>query len=360
MDDINNEWKIGKLYQLIPNRLFFTVHENDNHTLYEIKKDKKKFFFSSNIQENYIPYCLDFGPITYDSIIQFCQFINIKFNDIRLNNRPLIYYCDDDEKNRTNTAFLLACYLLLEHKYTPQKALKPFINIYPYPFRNYRDPSYEISNETISIRDCIYGLYKAIQYNWLEYEKFDIDNYNKNYNNIKLNYTCIIQKFIAFSSPFNKNFLINHIDHDEYNHCAEPIEYIEIFKKQFVTTVVRLNEPLYDKKEFTDNNINHYDLFFEDCTIPSIDIVKKFLKICVNTRGVIAVHCKSGIGRTGTLIAIWILLNYDITAKEVIGFLRIIRPGCIIGIQQKFLEDFYKKMCKNNKRDVSLKALIDD
>lgn len=44
MNDINS-WKIGKVYEIIYNKLYFTVHQNNEHTLHEIKKYKSKFFF---------------------------------------------------------------------------------------------------------------------------------------------------------------------------------------------------------------------------------------------------------------------------------------------------------------------------
>lgn len=60
------EWNIGKLYEIIPNTLFFTVHQNYNHTLNEITQNENRFYFTCKIHKNYIPYCLDFGPNTYE------------------------------------------------------------------------------------------------------------------------------------------------------------------------------------------------------------------------------------------------------------------------------------------------------
>lgn len=48
-------------------------------------------------------------------------------------------------------------------------------------------------------------------------------------------------------------------------------------------------------------------------------------------------HCKAGLGRTGTSIAAFLIKNYRFTAPEAIAWCRICRPGSIVGPQQQFL-----------------------
>ena len=52
-----------------------------------------------------------------------------------------------------------------------------------------------------------------------------------------------------------------------------------------------------------------------------------------------AVHCKAGLGRTGTCIGAYLMKHYKLTAREVIGWMRICRPGMVIGPQQHFLQE---------------------
>ncbi len=57
----------------------------------------------------------------------------------------------------------------------------------------------------------------------------------------------------------------------------------------------------------------------------------------------------AGLGRTGTLIALWMMKHHGLRADQCIGWLRIVRPGSVIGPQQAFLKACEKAKWDGNK-----------
>ena len=78
------------------------------------------------------------------------------------------------------------------------------------------------------------------------------------------------------------------------------------------------------------------DLYFLDGSTPPDDIVEKFLEHAEQEKGAIAIHCKAGLGRTGSLIALYCMKHFGFPPAAFTGWIRIARPGSILGPQQQY------------------------
>jgi cell division cycle 14 len=65
--------------------------------------------------------------------------------------------------------------------------------------------------------------------------------------------------------------------------------------------------------------------------------VERFLELVEGETGAVAVHCKAGLGRTGTLIGCFAIKHFHFNAADFIGWIRLCRPGSVLGPQQYFL-----------------------
>jgi cell division cycle 14 len=136
-------------------------------------------------------------------------------------------------------------------------------------------------------------------------------------------------KFAAFMGPIE-------VRDAKHRYGQHPNKYVEIFKNTNISRVIRLNEEKYNKDHFVNNGIDHTELFFVDGSTPPDHIVRDFFNVVEAhfekpNHGAIAIHCKAGLGRTGTLIGLWAMKHFQIPAESFIGWIRIARPGSILG-----------------------------
>jgi cell division cycle 14 len=68
---------------------------------------------------------------------------------------------------------------------------------------------------------------------------------------------------------------------------------LDYFEKRNVKLVIRLNTELYDRNTFLDHGIDHMELYFDDGTNPTDEIVRTFIDAAdrvIEGGGVVAVH----------------------------------------------------------------------
>nr|XP_024213599.1 dual specificity protein phosphatase CDC14C [Pan troglodytes] len=288
-------------------------------------------YFSIDNELEYENFSEDFGPLNLAMVYRYCCKINKKLKSITMLRKKIVHFTGSDQRKQANAAFLVGCYMVIYLGRTPEAAYRILI-FGDTPYIPFRDAAYGSCNFYITLLDCFHAVKKAMQYGFLNFNSFNLDEYEhyEKAENGDLNW-IIPDRFIAFCGPHSRARL------ESGYHQHSPETYIQYFKNHNVTTIIRLNKRMYDAKRFTDAGFDHHDLFFADGSTPTDAIVKRFLDICENAEGAIAVHCKAGLGRTGTLIACYIMKHYRMTAAETIAWVRICRPGLVIGPQQQFL-----------------------
>jgi cell division cycle 14 len=190
-----------------------------------------------------------------------------------------------------------------------------------------------------TVLDCLQGLEIGMYLGWYNYKNFNFKEYEY-YEKVEhgdMNW-IVPGRFLAFSGP-------SKTDKDpEGWRTFTPEDYAPIFKKMGITTVVRLNQKIYERERFIRKGFKHLDLYFIDGTTPDSKIVNKFLEEAESEEGGIAIHCKAGLGRTGTLIALYCMKHFGFPARAFIGWIRICRPGSILGPQQHYLCEMQEEM----------------
>ena len=175
----------------------------------------------------------------------------------------------------------------------------------------------------------------------MQFETFDVEEY-EHFEKVESGDLSWIfpGKFVAFAGPHEVK------SYDEQCPTCVPEDYIPYFLEKKVTLVIRLNKRYYDENRFKAKGIDHIDLYYPDGSCPSDDILDKFLQICESRpkEEAIAVHCKAGLGRTGTCIGAYAMKHWGFTAAEIIGWMRVARPGSVIGPQQHYMESIQDKM----------------
>lgn len=316
--------------EYIPDRLYFVTLK----TTIKPKSTANTHYFCIDDELVYENFYADFGPLNLSLLYRYCTKLNRKLKSYSLAKKKIVHYTTLDSHKRANAAFLISAYSVIYLDKTPEEAFKPLVGGFNPPFVPFRDASFGVSIYTITILDCLKAVDKAYKAGFFDFDDFDYDEYEhyEKVQNGDFNW-LVPEKFLAFCGPHAQSKIENGYP------LHSPESYFPYFRLHHVTCIVRLNKKIYDSKRFTNAGFHHQDLFFIDGSTPPDSILKKFLELCENEEGAVAVHCKAGLGRTGSLIGCYIMKHWRWTAMETVAWLRICRPGSIIGHQQEWLEE---------------------
>ncbi|KAI0982474.1 hypothetical protein GJ496_000276 [Pomphorhynchus laevis] len=295
---------------------------------YIILSTDKRFSYDSFFKDN--------GPLKLSTIYNYCIMIDEYFKDSA--NPIILHYTTGTDSSKSNAAMLFASYAIIRLSCSAETIFQKLTNSKRQrSFPLYRDASHDDSSRKLTLISVLRAIEIAVVEKFFDYRTFNAEeiDYYEEVQNGDLNW-IIPGKLLAFAGPryTSEEKLDGTVHHT-------PAKYFDYFHKNNVKAIVRLNRKAYDESHFTAAGFEHYDLIFPDGSVPSCNHILRFLSICEKTKGAVAVHCKAGLGRTGTMICCFLMYNYDMTAAEAIAWCRICRPGSVINPQQEFLSTRY-------------------
>lgn len=132
--------------------------------------------------------------------------------------------------------------------------------------------------------------------------------------------------------------------------CAEPgisspMDYdLDLLRRVGVTHLVTLTERDLDPPALARHGLANIHLPIFDRETPSIPqtyMLLRRMQLLLDGGHVVAVHCKAGVGRTGTVLAAWLIREGGLSAQSALERLRQINHAYVqTALQEQFLHDF--------------------
>jgi cell division cycle 14 len=313
--------------------------------IYVVMETKKPASFSKNACYEYITLHdsstsndvlqEQVGPLNLGTIYDVCQTIDTQ---LRATDRPIALIATPNTEMFNKSVLTLGAYVMMHCNRgldVTMGCIRPLLQYSSESTAYANNASINESYLDMQVQDCLGGLLKAKSIGWVDFMLggFDADEYK--HLNSPLNadlHEIIPGKLVIMRGPRE---LPNGATWHDAVHADGRIGprdfsaayFADILDQLDVQAVVRCSETLYDCNGFEKAGIAVVELYCEEHSPPTVDVISKFLAVAERLPGAIALHDGPGSGWSGTLAALYMMKHHGFTAREAIGWLQIVRPG---------------------------------
>lgn len=113
-----------------------------------------------------------------------------------------------------------------------------------------------------------------------------------------------------------------------------------------IKSIVTVREVPLPSKWFDGNDIDYLHLMVEDYGAPSMEIIDEtvdYIDKKISSGKPVLVHCAAGKGRTGAVLAAYLMKKENLTADQAIEKIRLMRPGSVQSLTQETALSMYEK-----------------
>ncbi|HEX2107522.1 MAG TPA: dual specificity protein phosphatase 23 [Nitrososphaera sp.] len=122
-------------------------------------------------------------------------------------------------------------------------------------------------------------------------------------------------------------------------------EFRWLFEKG-IKSIVTIREVPLPSKWFDGKDIDYLHLKVEDYGAPSVEDMNEtvdYIENKISSGKPVLIHCAAGKGRTGALLAAYLIKKENLTAKQAIEKIRLMRPGSVQSLTQETALSMYEK-----------------
>lgn len=120
-----------------------------------------------------------------------------------------------------------------------------------------------------------------------------------------------------------------------------------------IKSIVTVREVPLPSRWIDGTNIDYLHLVVEDYGVPNMEVLDEavnYIDKKIQSGKPVLVHCAAGKGRTGALLAAYMIKKENLTAEQAIEKIRLMRPGSVQSVTQETALSMYEKYVRSKKQ----------